>query len=559
MIGIQKEFSGLLSEVISITKECKIENGKAEALKDAVDNMHLPVAIVGEFSAGKSTMLNNFIGKKLLATNIKPETAIASELYYSEIEYAEGVKGDGTVVRLSDTDTVGADFKCIRRYINSENLKAIQPLVLVDMPGFDSPLDSHSKAILSYLSEAVHYIVLTPADSGTITSSMKRQLENIVEFKKDLTFFVSKTDLRSDEEANAVVQHMESEIENILGVQKKVGKINQEETKVFSDMVKTLDPAALFKNAFMDSMKDVFYETRMSINTRLAALKNDEKKNKIAIQELEAARDRLKERKEKLIAEKKQYAYSNEADVISSAVGNTINSNMDSLVAIAMGGGADALTEEINSIIQNTVIEKVNKVIENVSMNFSTSFGNECKELNNLLDSFNSSGFINNLQNKAQNWYNSSREKINLYIQKREEKGGNVAYTSITGVLAATTDIVHPIAEVIIILLPEIINLIFAEIDKQNKQEEIRQKIIGQMPTIKRNIRTKVVEILQQNSEALIQKISEQFDEALKTKTKEIQAAQAELEKNTNIPEQIAQLESNYKKLEALEKKLLSY
>lgn len=173
MLTTQQKFSGILTEVIRIAKDSSIDSTPAEHLQAAVEQMTLPIPVVGEFSAGKSTLLNKFIGKNVLKVNIQPETAVASELYYSVTEYAEGVNRDGSTVRLGRVDEANqslANFMCVRRYINSENLQRLQPLVLVDMPGFASPLDHHNKAIINYLEKGVHYIVLTPVDSGTITA-----------------------------------------------------------------------------------------------------------------------------------------------------------------------------------------------------------------------------------------------------------------------------------------------------------------------------------------------------------------------------------------------------
>ncbi|MGL4987068.1 MAG: dynamin family protein, partial [Treponemataceae bacterium] len=189
----KQKFSGILNEVISIEKECDLSSEKTALLKDAVETMNLLVPVVGEFSAGKSSLLNKFIGKNILSVGIAPETAIPAELYYSQEEYIEGVDSSGNVERITDITSAPSKYTCIRRYINSDFLKQIKPIVLVDMPGFDSPLDAHSKSIFSYLDKGCHYVILTPVDAGTVSSSMSKQIQNILTFGKRCTFFVSKT------------------------------------------------------------------------------------------------------------------------------------------------------------------------------------------------------------------------------------------------------------------------------------------------------------------------------------------------------------------------------
>ncbi len=43
----------------------------------------LVIPIVGNFSAGKSTLLNRFLGSSVLPTGITPETSLATELHYT--------------------------------------------------------------------------------------------------------------------------------------------------------------------------------------------------------------------------------------------------------------------------------------------------------------------------------------------------------------------------------------------------------------------------------------------------------------------------------------------
>ena len=59
-----------------------------------MEEFALKILFVGEFSAGKSALINGVIGEELLTENQRPETAIASEVIYDTDEYIEAVKGD---------------------------------------------------------------------------------------------------------------------------------------------------------------------------------------------------------------------------------------------------------------------------------------------------------------------------------------------------------------------------------------------------------------------------------------------------------------------------------
>ena len=127
-------FLSTLDGVMSVKQDCGLGMGKTGALKDAVQNMPLLVPVVGEFSAGKSSLLNRLTGRELLAVAMNPETAIPAELYYSESEYDEGVRPDGSAERITGIAGAAGKYVCVKRHINSPFLRDIQPVVLVDMP-----------------------------------------------------------------------------------------------------------------------------------------------------------------------------------------------------------------------------------------------------------------------------------------------------------------------------------------------------------------------------------------------------------------------------------------
>lgn len=557
MIKTQKKFSSILEELANITKECGVSGEQVNQLKGAVDTMILPIAVVGEFSAGKSTLLNSFIGKEILSTNIKPETAIATEIYYSEREYTEGVKKDGTVVTLNSDTFNSNDFMYIRKYVNSDNVRKLEPLVLVDMPGFDSPKDAHNNAIISYLEKAVHYIVLTPVDSGTVTASMKRQIQNIQEFNKELSFFVTKTDLRSEKEVDEVVGELKKSISSILGFEHEIYKISNKDDNVFLKLVNDFNPEKLFNHAFNDSMKDIFYEVKALINTKISSLKKTEDQNQDVIQGLQRACEKIEKKKSELIREKQNYSYDMEAESVSSAVASKLHEELDYLSDLAMSSGESALKREINDIAQTVVMSKINIVMEEINVDIASSFSNELEDLKVTFEGLNNTGYIDTIRNRASTWYNSSRLQIDSYIKERKAlEAADVAYKTVTGVLAATTTIFSPIIEVAIIFLPNIIKMISDGLFKTRQKENIKQGLIEKIPEVKSQIRTKVRTVWQEQTKKIIEKISSEFDEALNIKKEEIEKVKKEQEANIDIPKTVELLNLSLEKIKKFESEI---
>lgn len=367
MLNNQEKFIGILNRINEISISCDIDNKDIKQLLNLVKNMPLKVPIVGDFSSGKSSLLNKFMGKDILEVNIKPETAVPAELYYSEEEYDIGVDKDNNQIKLDNVKSENIkDYLYIKRYINSDNLKKIEPIILVDMPGFDSPLENHNRAIMSYLDKGIYYVALVPVDSGTITKSMLTQIKNIVNFKKDFSIFITKTDLRSEINIKEVSEEIKNRLEDI-DINKDIAYINQNDIHLFDSMIKELDPERLFDSVFLDAIKDMCYNKYNSINIKIASLKKDKNENDRTIKALEDSLKEIEKRKADMIEEIKTNQYEKEANEIVNQVGKELNNNIDSLVNIALSGGSESLKEEILNIIQSVTIEKLGKIVEKLN------------------------------------------------------------------------------------------------------------------------------------------------------------------------------------------------
>ncbi|WP_237389038.1 GTPase [Helicobacter pylori] len=95
-------------------------------------------------------------------------------------------------------------------------MKNSAPLVFVDMPGFDSPISSHTHAILEYLERGVHFVILVSVEEGNLTKRMVRELKNLLEFDKGLSFILSKTNLRTPSQVGEISRYIQDQIQDHL-------------------------------------------------------------------------------------------------------------------------------------------------------------------------------------------------------------------------------------------------------------------------------------------------------------------------------------------------------
>jgi GTPase SAR1 family protein len=182
------------------------------------------LAVVGEFSSGKSFLLNALLGKVeyeerpggkriagLLATDINPSTATITELTYAPDEWATAVYANGREERIplgrlarfiavgeegklhdaTDEEDAGAPV-LVRIAVDSAFLKS--GFVVADTPGLASINPAHRRATLSYLpgADAVLYLIDTqqPFTEGdaSFLGIVRRYIESvfIVQTKIDL-------------------------------------------------------------------------------------------------------------------------------------------------------------------------------------------------------------------------------------------------------------------------------------------------------------------------------------------------------------------------------------
>ncbi len=88
----QTNFVEFLEQVLEVLKEVEVDKTECSTLLASVQKQQLVIPVVGNFSAGKSTLLNRFLEKSVLPTGITPETSLATELHYSANERIEALK-----------------------------------------------------------------------------------------------------------------------------------------------------------------------------------------------------------------------------------------------------------------------------------------------------------------------------------------------------------------------------------------------------------------------------------------------------------------------------------
>ncbi|TVL91899.1 dynamin family protein [Streptomyces sp. SAJ15] len=206
-------------EIIGETRELGAAQ-RLEKTESVFERETFRIMVVGEFSSGKSTLINAMLGKKLLPTKANPATAFTTLLQWGEAEKARlyrGVerRGSSTVVSIDKfqeevslkIDAEGAPREpSFGLAVVSQPLDLLrQSVEIVDSAGInESP--ERELITLSFLEQVDAVVFVTDAGRPFTLNETKNYLDHVRELgHRDIFFVVNQFD-RIGEEDRAEVQ-----------------------------------------------------------------------------------------------------------------------------------------------------------------------------------------------------------------------------------------------------------------------------------------------------------------------------------------------------------------
>lgn len=195
------EYLGLdniISELEAIDTRSKQENA----------NIILP--LVGEFSSGKTTLINALTDSKKLETATKPTTATIYEVHFGcDSCHAKVLDQKGELHSVQDVaelkNDILADAKVVTVFDTSNRVPATT--ILVDTPGLSSPDQKHKQTLVSFLPKA-DGIMLVSDINQQITRSLVDFIETMKLSRRPIYLILSKSDTKSRTEIEAVKKYI---------------------------------------------------------------------------------------------------------------------------------------------------------------------------------------------------------------------------------------------------------------------------------------------------------------------------------------------------------------
>lgn len=364
-------------------------------LKNAVSNLYdfrVITPVVGKFSTGKSSLLNSLLGKNqfnkfYLGVDLTPETAVPTEITYDATDKIfivdnEGHSNEITLVEyLNKTFNAGKISK-IQLNLNNTFLKSISTVKIVDMPGFDSGVGLHNRAIDEYLPESHAYILTFAATEPVIPESIANFLRELKIYKMPVYIVITKSRSVTESQLEECILNIKRNAEDYLDLKDvKICCTNAKgrfiEIEPFSEILQEIesDSHAIFVAKVNDTVQ--IEAERLANYLRSVIRQTDLTPSELEYKKEECRRN-LEEMKARLNKTKQEFSGQVESciNAIQSKVTESLYSSASSL-EIALMNNSD-INSKVNSIVRETVLSSMQN-------EFAPKFRRYVEKINNYI------------------------------------------------------------------------------------------------------------------------------------------------------------------------------
>lgn len=179
-------------------------------LRSKQENANLILPLVGEFSSGKTTLINALTDSKKLETATKPTTATIYEVHFGcDSCHAKVVAENGAIQDVDDIaklkNEVLADATVVTVFDTSNRVPSTT--ILVDTPGLSSPDPKHKQTLVNFLPKADGIMLVTDINQQ-ITRSLTDFIETMKLSKRPIYLILTKSDTKSSNDIESAKKYI---------------------------------------------------------------------------------------------------------------------------------------------------------------------------------------------------------------------------------------------------------------------------------------------------------------------------------------------------------------
>lgn len=388
--------------------------------------LHIP--LVGEFSAGKTSLLNALTDAQNLEVATLPTTATIYELHFgAERNYAVVVGTDGELTEVADIaslrNTALADTPLVRIYDTSTRVP--NDLVILDTPGISSPDVRHREVLVKTLPYTDALFLVVDCNQQ-ITKSLTRFIEEATLAGRKTYLIISKCDTKHQSDIESIKQYIAQNnklpLEQMACVSAQTG--NLDEFYALIERIKA-DKRSVIEASVGASLQRIQAELKQNIEV-LLSLPNDAKGLEDSLDALKRAERDSRNEIDSLMSEVRYLAERTSSDSLT-RFEQMVNDRLNTLLAKY----SDTLTYDANSAISSTADHilssyrnSLERGLQSASLNYSEPLKTAVQRLDLSEVDVAVVGFSFNLENIGHSW------------DKNIAKG--IQFAAVAAVVAAT-------------------------------------------------------------------------------------------------------------------------
>lgn len=197
-------------------------------------NCPLILPLVGEFSAGKTTLINALTDSKKLETATHPTTATIYEIHFGcDNCHAKVLNADNSITEIADIADLKNDVLADAKVVEVYDTSTIVPssTILVDTPGLSSPDPRHKQTLVEFLPQSDAILLALDINTGTISRSLLDFVNDMKLAKKQvyavITYCSSKSVSAREGVKQLIMQHLSIPEDCIACVSAKEGELDE--------------------------------------------------------------------------------------------------------------------------------------------------------------------------------------------------------------------------------------------------------------------------------------------------------------------------------------------
>ena len=379
-------------------------------------------------------------------------------------------------------------------------------VTLVDMPGFDSGIEAHNKAIMQYIDEAAAYIFVIDAENGTIGQSSLQFLNEIKNYSSFIRFILTKCDKLLPSDVEDVKQNVTEMLNNTVGSDIDIlvtsSRYDDAGDKI-KNLIREFPTNKLMTEKLGGRIILILRQILQALQVQLESISFNSKDIELAIHDREKQKAQLEQNLKRQKHDIHLRMQNENVNQIIYDVENALKAQVTSLV-IAAQAGREVFNEQVNSILRPVLVNSTQRNIE--------------ASYDELITSLTYQGTGDNVGNYTDTigrTIGAFQNIVDMGAQFAKDQKFNKAFKVLSTVGAVTTNIIAPWMELVIIFLPEIIGAI-TKLFGQSKEEKIHDKIEHEViPQICEKLRPEIRNSMTEVEATMIEDIEREFHIAI--------------------------------------------